>query len=366
MKIALVHDSLCGLGGAERVFKYMCDEFKEADVFTLAIHPKVREDYFKEVKIHTSWLNPFLRSMTLFRWAFPLSTYVMQYADFSDYDLVLTSSATTAKYIRVPNGKHVCYCYIPTRALWQNREYFGSGFKSKLILPFLKYLRRRDIEAASRVDHFIAISRMTQSEISNIYGKQSEILPSPIDLTKFAKSTTKSENYLIVSRLEKWKRVDFAIEAFNRLGLPLQIVGTGEEESYLKSIAKSNIEFLGPLSDEELSELYAQAKAVIFTPLLEYGLVPLEANACGTPVICLGKGGTCETMIPFRKDKLAHEQSPTAVFFEEQTAESLVAAVHEFEHAIFNPDFLCQHASNWDVPTFKARLRQFVNRVSGL
>lgn len=360
MKIAIVHDYLCGLGGSERVFQYMCEEFQEADIYTLAYNPDATYPYFRECQIKTTWLNPLVRTMEAFRWSFPLATFAMEGLDLHKYDVVLSSSATVAKYVRVPNGRHICYCYIPTRALWQFDEYFGSSWKAKLVKLFLPYLRRRDYQAAQRVDKFIAISNVTKEHILACYGKESDIIYSPINLKNFHPAAIKKAHFLLVSRLEQWKRVDYAIEAFNRLGLPLRIIGTGIEEARLKALAQPNIEFLGSVDDATLAREYGEARAVIFTPFLEYGLIPLEANASGTPVICLGKGGITETMVPFEEGTIVHGNAPTAIFFYEQTADTLVEAVGRFERASFDAVQLVKHASEWDVPAFKKKIRQAV------
>ncbi len=360
MKIAVVHDYLCGIGGSERVFQYICEEFAEADAYTLAYNPDRTLAYFRGRGIRTTWVNPFVRSMDAFRWSFPLSTYVMESLDLGQYDIVLSSSATVAKYVRVPNGKHICYCYIPTRALWQTYEYFGASVKAHLIRPMLTWLRNRDLHAARHVDQFIAISETTRKHIADTYHRDSRVIFSPIDLEKFAPSEKHGEHYLVVSRLEQWKRVDYAIEAFNRLGLPLRIIGTGKEETRLRAMAQSNISFLGGVDDAALAREYAVAKAVVFTPFLEYGLIPLEANASGTPVICYGEGGITETMIPW-DERLGNDASATAVFFHQQTADALVEAVRRFERAGFDPDYLVRHASAWGIPEFKRRLRLAVN-----
>ena len=363
MKMAIVHDYLCGIGGSERVFQYFCAEFEEADAYTLAYNPERTLPYFKRREIRTTWLNHFVQSMDAFRWSFPFATHVMESLDLSEYDLVLSSSATVAKYIRVPNGKHVCYCYIPTRALWQTVEYFGGSWKSKLIKLFLSCLKRHDLEAAHRVNQFIAISKTTQKHIANTYSRDSSVIFSPIDLDRFAPSEHRGEHYLIVSRLEQWKRVDYAIEAFSRLGLPLKVIGTGKEETRLREMAGPNITFLGGVDDETLAREYAVTKAVIFTPFLEYGLIPLEANASGTPVICYGIGGITETMIPWSKEAELNSPSATAVFFYEQTANALIEAVRQFEQVSFDPAYLVKHASRWGVPEFKRQLRAAVQAI---
>lgn len=359
-KIAIVHDYLCGVGGSERVFQYMCEEFPEADIYTLAYNPSRTLPFFKTKNINTTWLNTFVRTMTSFRWSFPLATYVMESIDLANYDVVLSSSATVAKYVKVPSGVHICYCYIPTRALWQKEKYFENSVIKYLIFPFISYLRNRDLAAARRVDKFISISEDGRSHILDTYERYSEIIYSPIDCSNFIFSRNKLSNYLIVSRLEKWKKVEFAIKAFNKLGLPLKIIGTGSEKQYLMSIANKNIQFLGSVEDEELAKEYSKAKAVIFTPELEYGLIPLEAAASGTPVIALGRAGVLETMIPYDSDNLDRNLY-TAVFFAEQTSESLINAVNIFMELEFDHEFLVQHSKSWDKELFKKKIRKTIS-----
>ncbi len=245
MKIALVHDHLVGKGGAERVFQYLCEEFSDADIYTVAYNPKGTYDAFLNFKIHTTWLNKFVQSMESFRWSFPIATYVMQAIDLKDYDIVLSSSTTVAKYVKIPNGIHICYCYMPARALWQSESYFGESIKGKIMKIFLSYFKKRDFNAAQKVDEFIAISNMTKEYIYSFYKRESQVIYSPIDLTKFSPKGTKKNHFLIVSRLERWKKIDFAIEAFNKLGLLLRIIGTGTDEMRLKEMSKSNISFNG-------------------------------------------------------------------------------------------------------------------------
>lgn len=361
MKIAIVHDYLCGIGGAERVFQYICEEFPEADAYALACNPSKTYPYFSTRKIRTTWLNNFVQSMDSFRWSFPIATYAMESIDLSKYDIVLSSSATVAKYVRVPNGRHICYCYIPTRAIWHFDQYFGNNIKAKILKLILPYLRKRDYIAAQRINHFIAISNDSKNYIKQYYNRDADVIYCPIETDKFRPSDERGDHFLIVSRLEHWKRVDYAVEAFNKLGLPLRIIGTGKEESTLRSMAKSNITFLGAVDDEALAREYSKARAVIFTPFLEYGLIPLEANASGTPVICYGKGGITETMVPAGKG-LKKDDAPTAVFFYEQTAVSLIEAIHHFETYTFNSADLVRHASKWSVPSFKKNIRHTVEQ----
>ena len=361
VKIALVQDQLLTCAGSERVFLYLVQEFAEADVYTIAYNADSTWPEFKQFRIKTSWLNLFIRSHAAFKVAFPIATYVMQWWNFRRYDLVLTSSATVAKYARRHRGRHLCYCYFPTRAIWNATGYFGPerGLSRWVFEFLLRYLRRRDVEAAQKVSRFIAISQMTREEIRNRYGRTSIVIPSPIDFDRFVTySKVPKENfYLIVSRLETWKRVDYAVEAFTRSGRRLCVVGGGPDAKRLKAMAGPTIEFLGRVDDESLAQLYGQAAAVIFTPILEYGLVPLEANAAGTPCIAFGRGGVLETMVGLG-DSLG--RAPTAVFFDEQTPQSINDAVAVCEQAEFDREALVSHAQAYNVDAFRARMRAAV------
>ncbi len=363
MKLAIVHDYLCSIGGSERIFQYMCEEFPEADAYTLAYNPVTTFPYFKDRGIRTTWLNRFVQSTAAFRWSFPLATYVMQSLDLSRYDVVLTSSATVAKYVNVPNGRHICYCYIPTRAIWHFDEYFGASLKARLLKVVLPYLKRRDLAAARNVDRFIAISQASKQYIRQYYDRDADVVYCPIELDKFRPSAKKGKHYLIVSRLERWKKLDYAVEACTRLAVPLRVIGAGPEEQHLRAIAGPTVTFLGAVDDATLAREYSEAAAVIFTPFLEYGLIPLEANASGTPVICYGKGGIVETMVP-AGEPAGRGDAATAVFFDKQSADALVDALRRFETLRFDSDALVRHAQRWGVPSFKRNLRAIVETAA--
>lgn len=365
MKIAIVCDYLGGIGGAERVCQYICEEFPDADVYTLGYNAKAVFPYFATRSIKSTWLSKFIQSPKRFRLSFFIATYVMQCLDLSRYDVVISASATVAKYVSVKNGRHFCYCFIPTRAIWHFDRYFTHSLIGKIFQLLLPLLRKRDYEAAQKVDHFIAISRVTQGYIKRFYDRDSVILHSPIDTGKFTTSSEKKDYHLIVSRLEHWKVLDYAIEAFNESGFPLRIIGAGEEESRLRAMAKPNITFLGEVDDACLSQQYAEARAVIFTPCLEYGLIPLEANASGTPVICYGRGGVEETMVSLEAAAVTGEY-PTAVFFFEQTSEALLDAIKKCSAYSFDSQKLVRHAARWSVETFRKGLRRQIVEVCRL
>jgi glycosyltransferase involved in cell wall biosynthesis len=252
--------------------------------------------------------------MNAFRWSFPISSLVMESLNWEDYDVVLSSAATLANYVKAPKGRHLCYRYMPTRAIWMFDEYFGSAAKKKFVKWMLPSMRKRDYAAAQRVDRFIAISKASQTYIKRFYSRDSDVVYSPIDVEFFkSRRFKRGDHFLMVSRLEKWKSVDYAIQAFSELGLPLRVVGTGNEEVRLRQMAASNITFIGEVNDEQLAREYAEARALIFTPEIEYGLIPLEAAASGTPVICFASVGVKETMVPYTS--VGQMPEATAIFY---------------------------------------------------
>jgi len=362
MKIAVIQDQLLTPAGSERVFLNICEAFPSADKYTFCYNMDTTLSEFKSLKLILHPLGRFVKSHSAFKLVFPILGLMATRWNFSNYDLIITSSATIAKYVNKGSAIHICYCYTPTRALWFSRDYFGTSFFSKLFLLsfglIFDYLRYCDLKAAKRVDYFIAISKITQDRILQIYKRSSTIIYSPVDTKKFCPGAhQRKENYfLLVSRLERWKRLDYVVDAFNLLGLPLLVVGTGPERDYLSSIAKDNIRFMGAVDDDTLVNFYRMSKAVVFPTDLEYGLVPLEANACGTPVIALARGGVLETMIWDSSDNNA-----TAVLFENPDVEELVKAVHHFNSKQFRLDTLVDNANLFDTTYFKSKLVEFVS-----
>ncbi|KFN39208.1 hypothetical protein KN63_02765 [Smithella sp. F21] len=365
MKLALIQDQLLTQAGSERMFQYMVEEFPEADIYTSAYNPQTTWPAFQNHQIKTSWTNYFIKNHGQFKTFYPLLANVFKYWNFYGYDIILSSSATVAKYISRFDGTHICYCYFPTRAIWNTDDYFNKSTKSIKVLLFrvlLSYFKKQDIAAAQRVDKFIGISEYSRRAITQIYGKEADVLYCPIDFERFKQgnSEKKGNHYLIVSRLERWKKLDYAIEAFNLLKLPLKVIGSGADAEEIKAAASDNIQFLGNIDDASLVKEYGRAKAVLFTPELEYGLVPLEANAAGTPVIAYGRGGVTETMLPVNK-QLTGSSFPTAVFFDEQTPKSLMAAINQFESLTFDRSALMRHAEKYNIPSFKKALRKYVD-----
>ncbi len=361
IKIALVHDYLCGVGGSERVFQHICETFPDADIYTLAYREKLTLPYFSKKEIKTSIMNRFISSMNAFRLFFPIATYAMSHIDFKDYDLIISSSASVAKYINKKSAIHICYCYYPTRAIWETNKFFKKLSFKKIIFSFLlSYFKKRDLDASRKVDQFISISKYTKKRVKEIYKRDSVVINSPIDLKRIQEfkstNTTIAKNtYLVVSRLEKWKGIDTVIKAFNLNKEQLIVVGDGAERDYLQSIANSNILFLGCVTDKKLYSLYLSSKAIVFPTYLEYGLVPIEACAFGKVSICIDSPGVRETMIPYDRNNQF-----TSIFYDNNDPLRVNEAITKLNDVQPDHDFLSKHAQKYSEEAFCNSLKEFV------
>ena len=361
IKIALVHDYLCGVGGSERVFQHICETFPDADIYTLAYREKLTLPYFSKKEIKTSIMNRFISSMNAFRLFFPIATYAMSHIDFKDYDLIISSSASVAKYINKKSAIHICYCYYPTRAIWETNKFFKKLSFKKIIFSFLlSYFKKRDLDASRKVDQFISISKYTKKRVKEIYKRDSVVINSPIDLKRIQEfkstNTTIAKNtYLVVSRLEKWKGIDTVIKAFNLNKEQLIVVGDGAERDYLQSIANSNILFLGCVTDKKLYSLYLSSKAIVFPTYLEYGLVPIEACAFGKVSICIDSPGVRETMIPYDRNNQF-----TSIFYDNNDPLRVNEAITKLNDVQPDHDFLSKNAQKYSEEAFCNSLKEFV------
>ncbi|MCL5090386.1 MAG: glycosyltransferase [Patescibacteria group bacterium] len=329
MKIAFVYDRVNKWGGAERVMQSLHEIWPEAPLYT-SVYCSQTASWAKDFKIIPSFLQKFPWAKKNHEFYAPLMPLAFEGFDFDEYDVVISVSSEAAKgIITKPKTLHLCYCLTPTRYLWSGyEEYFGSKLVRLLLKPLTGYLRKWDLVAAKRVDRYLAISLAVQERIKRYYGKASEVLYPPVDLDKFKVQNEKfkikvqnSNFFLVVSRLVSYKKVDLVIEVFNKLGWNLKIVGVGREMQSLRKKAKNNIEFLGLLTDKELLAYYQNCEALIFPQEEDFGLVPLEAQACGKPVIAFAGGGALETII----------EGKTGIFFREQKVEDLVRALRGFE-----------------------------------
>ncbi|WP_026262102.1 glycosyltransferase [Spirosoma panaciterrae] len=367
MRIALVHDSLMCRGGAEQVTLSFHRAFPEAPIYTLCYQSDLTFPEFKQCTIHTSWLQHFAKTDAVMkRLYFPFGIVAMHQLDVTQYDVVLISSTHCGKYIKVSkNALVINYSHAAFRLVWEPESYAqyvnSQAIKRKVFDLVLAQLRSVDFKAAQRTDYFICNTERMANQVRGFYKikKPIEVIYPPVNTTNFYVSNNPKKYFLVVSRLEYYKRVDLVIEAFNRLGYSLVVVGKGVQAEEIKAKANNNIVFKSGVSKEELAEIYAGCRAFIFPQYEDYGITPLEANAAGRPVIAYGKGGVLTTQIP-ASDNPAEA---TALFFEEQTVDDLIAAVRQFEKIEdqFDSGFIRSHAETFDEEVFINKIRQFVN-----
>ena len=317
MKVALVHDYLTQRGGAERVFKLLCRFFSEADIYS-SVYDESNTVDFQGHRVKTTFLQNIPGAKRKFRLFAPLYYSAFRQLDLSEYDLIISSTSSFAKGVRKkPGAMHICFCHNVTRFLWNTKiyleEYITYRKMTPLLEPILNSMRKQDLKYAQEPDLYIANSSTVGERIKQIYNRKALVINYPINTNKFIFSERKEDFYLISSRMISYKRLDIAIEAFNWLGLPLVITGDGPERKRLEAMSLDNIKFLGYVNDKWRTHLMAKAKAVVVTALEDYGLVPIEANASGTPVIAYGAGGVLDTQISGKTGVLFTPQSPDAL-----------------------------------------------------
>lgn len=358
MKIALVHDYLTQRGGAERVFELLCRHFSNADIFTSLYDPQQTIELGDRL-VHTTLLQKVPGATKYFRLLAPFYYPAFRALDLQQYDLIISSSTSFAKAVRTrPDARHICFCHNITRFLWDTQTYLREYADYQHLYPFIeqmfRVMRKADLAYAQEPDLYIANSTEVARRIHKTYGKQAIVVNYPIDNAKFAFSDQKEEYYLVSARLLGYKRVDVIVDAFNQLGWPLKIMGDGPERQHLENRAQSNIQFLGYVSDAERCRLMAYAKAVVVAALEDYGLVPVEANASGTPVISYGVGGVLDTQVP----------GQTGVFFHQQTATALQAALVRSQQIQWDYHRIRDHAlSQFSEPIFFQKIHQVINQV---
>ena len=361
-RVALVHDWLTGMRGGERCLEVFCELFPSADLFTLLRVPGSVSPVIERRRIVSSFIERLPGAREGYRRLLPLFPAAVRGLDLGGRDLVLSSSHAVAKSVRVPTGAlHICYCFTPMRYVWDlYDEYFGprAGLLARLLMPpVAAALRRWDRATAAGVDHFVAISRFVADRIRRAYGRDADVIHPPVDVTRFRVEESPGEFYLVVSALTPYKRVDLAVEAANRLGRRLVVVGSGPEEARLRALAGPTVELYGWRDDVETAELYARCRALIFPTLEDFGITPLEAMAAGRPVIALGAGGALETVVP-----PGGPEPATGLFFERQTVEDLVAAIQRLESGTvrFEAKALRRRAESFDRPLFKERVERYI------
>jgi glycosyltransferase involved in cell wall biosynthesis len=356
VRIAIVHDALCIPGGAERLVLWMAKAFPCVPIYTSVYLPDGTFPEYRQLDVRTLPFARFIRSEKQFKLLFPLWLYLIQRLDFSDYDVVLSSSTYLAKFITPAQGvKHACYLYAPFRLLWKPGSYSAESLPtpkaaSGLVKWIVPLLRRWDLRRTSAIPQLATSCRNMADEIQKVYGRASTILYPPVELPAEVPDREGTDYYLSVSRLISHKRVDLAVKACVQTGRKLVIVGDGPERAKLEQMAGEGISFAGRVSDEQLRDLYRGAKGLIFPSYEDYGIVPLEAQAWGVPVIAYGKGGSLETV----------QEGVSGIFFDRQEVDSLVDALNRFEAASFDPRQIRSWVSRFDVDSFVRGLQEFV------
>lgn len=362
MRVALVQDWLTEIGGAEKVFAAFGEIYSDADIYTLTSHDRVINDLnIDKAKLKESFIAklPFGRSK--YRYYLPLFPKAIESFDFSSYDLIISSSSSVAKGI-ITNSRqlHICYCHSPVRYAWDLYHQYineaglnGFGMKQWYVRHVLHKLRIWDVICANRVDFFIANSNYIKSRIQKVYRRDAEVIYPPVDLEKFQLNQNKDEFYFTASRLVPYKKIDLIVESFSKMpNKKLIVAGIGPDFKKIKALAGINIELKGFVSDEEMRHLMQRAKAFVFAADEDFGIIPLEAQACGTPVIALNRGGTKETVV----------DGISGIHFNEQSIESLSEAIDKFEKTgAFDANRIRENAERFSKQRFYVEVKSFID-----
>ncbi len=362
-RIAFVCDWLTGMRGGEKCLEVLCEDFPDATLYTLLHIPGTVSQPIESRKIVTSFLQHVPKIGKNYRYFLPFMPFAARTLRMPPCDIVVSLSHAVAKSVVPPKGvPHLCYCYTPMRYAWHMKDsYFGDkrSLKSKAIELILSRLREWDRKTSSRVTQFVAISRTTQERIRDCYGRDSLIIYPPVDTDFYTPSPNpvREDYYLAFSAFAPYKRLDLAIEACNRLKKKLVVIGTGQNAAQLQKGAGPTVTFLGWLSNEEIREHLRKCKALLFPGEEDFGIVPVETNACGTPVICFGKGGATETINPLESN------APTGVWFSEQTVDAVINAIEQREKFDFDPKGLREQALKFSRETYRTKMLEIIESM---
>ena len=361
--VCFVHDWLVAMRGGEKVLEAMTEIFPDAPIYTLFYKKEKLSPALQQKDIRASFLQYIPGIHQFYRYLLPLFPLAIRFINVKNYHLVISSSHCVAKAVAInPSATHVCYCHTPMRYLWGfQEEYFGNlpRLIKKIINVYFKYLKKWDVKNSKGVDRFIANSQNTANKIKSLYGKEASVIHAPVDQIPQSVVCSEGEYYLLVSALVHYKRVDLAIEAFNRLRLPLKIIGDGPLKSTLQKMTQyPGIGFEGWVNQQTLWDRYSKCLALIFPGEEDFGIVPLEAQMFGKPVIAFGRGGVTESVIPI--SELHPLSESTGIFFNEPTAEALVRAIEKMKDVSFNSQFIRSHAEQFTISRFKKKIASFL------
>ncbi|MDD3836072.1 MAG: glycosyltransferase [Sulfurimonas sp.] len=357
MRVAIVHDWLVTDAGAEKVLKALLDIYRDADIFSLVdfLSQRDRDNVLGGRFAKTSFIQklPFARKH--FRSYFILFPLAIESFDLSKYDLIISSSWAVAKGVKKhANQLHISYCYTPIRYAWDLYDEYTASLpqpKKLFVKATLSYIKKWDIKTLHRVDHFIADSIFVQERIKRTYNRDSTVIYPPVDTKNYAYEPNKEDFYLTASRLVPYKKTKLIVEAFNEMpDKKLVVIGSGEELKAIKEIAKTNISVLGYQEKDVLTHYMQRAKAFVYAAVEDFGIVPIEAMSCGTPVIALGKGGTAETVI----------DGVNGVHFKKQTKEDIIDALCRFESQSFDLASISRDAKVYNTKRFQEEIQEFI------
>jgi glycosyltransferase involved in cell wall biosynthesis len=361
LRVALVHDWLLGMRGGEKVLEALLKLVPQAEIFTLLVDRQNISSTLAARPIHASWLQKLPGVQRHYRKLLPWMPGAIERFDLSGFDLVISSSHCVAKGVKVPAGvPHLCYCHTPMRYAWDQMELY-----LKQVTPLLRSWARRELEklqawdaaTADRVTQYIANGQTVADRITKVYGRESVVVHPPVDTEFYQRnpSVIREDFYLVVSALAPNKRIDLALHACERLKRNLIIIGSGENSKVVCSPNTGPLRLLGWASNEVIRDHYQRCRALLFPGVEDFGIVPLEAQACGTPVIAYGHGGATETVRP-----LGQHPEPTGVWFHEPESHSLVAAIERFEAASIDPQHCRANAERFRAAVFDERMREIL------
>lgn len=365
MQVALVHEWFSDIAGSEKCVAEFQQIYPNADIFALVnwLDSIQQQTLLDNKAVNTSFIQNLPFSRKHFRNYLPLFPLAIEQFDLSNYDLILSSSHAVAKGIITHHDQiHVCYCHTPMRYAWDMYHQYlrdaklnNNSLKAWLIRYALHRIRQWDVLSSARVDYFIANSHYIKKRIRKVYQRDAAVIYPPVNTSAFQLCTTKDDYYLAFSRLVPYKRIDLIVQAFAQTKRKLIVVGNGPELHKLQAMATANIEFLGFQEDQHVVTLMQKAKALVFAALEDFGIIPVEAQACGTPVICLNQGGTAETIIPEK----------TGIHFATQSVAAIKQAIDEFEQRqeYFDPDFIHQFAQQFSAENFRTNIANHIQQL---
>jgi glycosyltransferase involved in cell wall biosynthesis len=377
VKTAIVHDWLVTYAGAERALEQILSLYPEADMYSLVdFIPREQRAFIRDKKVTTSFLQSFPFAKKKYRSYLPFMPLAIEQFDLSAYDLVISSSHAVAKGVLTHDRQlHVCYCYTPVRYAWDLHQQYlkesglDRGLKGLIARMVLHYIRMWDVTSANRVDRYIAISQYIARRIKKTYGKEATVIYPPVDIDTFVPFTKKEGYYLTASRMVPYKKVKLIVESFSRMpDTKLIVIGDGPDYSKIRAVTGKNIELLGYQPSSVLKEYMQKARAFVYAAEEDFGIVTVEAQACGTPVIAFGRGGSLETIIPIKLSGVRNHESgeqPTGLFFYEQTSDALQEAVLRFEKArdTFDAADLRKNAERFGRERFKQEFKEYVDQA---